>query len=781
MQKLKRILFILVSVIVMIVVVVIVFISPITKYLIEKYDQKYTGREISLDWAYVNPFTGYVYLDDLEVKEFQSDSVFLATNSVSANFEMSKLFSKSYIISKLVIDEPKGHIIQEGDKHNLNFKDIIEKFSPKDKNSKKKKEPVRFSILQLVINDGVFYYHESVTPINYFIKKVNVDCGGIRWDADTIPFNFSFLSGTGTGEMKGDFTINTHNQDYHLAVDVKKFDLNIIEQYLKDLTNYGEFSAILDANVKSKGNLKNKENVSNSGLVSISDFHYGKSKADDYTAFDKLTLAIKELSPKKHQYLFDSVSLNKPYGKFEKYDYLDNFQRMFGTKGSNVAAANSNPQKFNLIIEIAKYVKVLSKNFFKSNYKVGRLAIYNGDLRFNDFSQSEQFSAGLQPFTVIADSIDKSNESVNATLRAGIKPYGSVAFDLSINPKDSSDFDIVYHVQKVPTSMFNPYSITNTSFPLDRGTIDVKGKWHVRDGYINSENHLVLLDPRLGNRSKNKDTRWIPMKIVMFFIRERGNVIDYDIPIKGDLKDPKFCWSDVVIDAVENIFIKPVTTPYRFEVKQVETEIEKSLAMDWEHGHYCLQPVQETFVEKISDFLLENPNAHIDIYPNNYTEKEKEYLLFFEAKKKFYMLSNNVNERTICKADSERIDKMSVKDSLFIWYLNRQTNDSMLFTVQAKCEKLIGRDVITNKFEKLNKERTKNFMVYFKKKGLEKQVKLHGGKSIVPYNGFSFYKITYKEQFPETLLNAYHKMDELNSKEPRKKFRKLREKTKDLY
>ena len=65
-------------------------------------------------------------------------------------------------------------------------------------------------------------------------------------------------------------------------------------------------------------------------MVAINDFHFGKNPEDDYASFDKLVLAINEMSPKKHKYLFDSVSLSHPYFKYERYDYLDNLQTMFG-------------------------------------------------------------------------------------------------------------------------------------------------------------------------------------------------------------------------------------------------------------------------------------------------------------------------------------------------------------------------------------------------------------------------------------------------------------------
>ena len=772
--KIRKTLLITSGIVVLLVALIIIFISPIAKYLIEKYDTKFTGREITINYAYVNPFTGYVYLDNFKSYELKSDSLFLSADGVSGNFSMLKLFTKTYEISELVINQPKGMIIQIGDKHDLNFMDIIKKFT--SKKTGETKSPVHFSILKLKINDGLFFYQENVIPVNYFIKQVNIECGGIHWDSDTIPFKFSFVSGIGGGEIKGDLTVNSKTLDYHAAVVANKFNLKVLEQYIKDMSNYGSFAAILNANIKAKGNFKDKENITAQGMIGIDDFHFGKNPNDDYASFENVVIKIDELSPKFHKYSFDSISINHPYFKYEKYDHLDNIQTMFGKKGSNITAVAENSEKFNLVVEIARYVKVLAKNFFKSNYKINRLAIYKGDLKYNDYSLNEKFSVDLSPIYVVADSITKSQKRVSLTLKSGIKPYGNVSINLSINPKDSSDFDLNYHLQKIPASLLNPYLIMYTEFPLDRGTLELKGKWNVRNGMIQSNNHIVLIDPRLNNRIKNKNTKWIPMKLLMFFIREQGNVIDYELPITGNLKDPKFHWRDVIIDALTNIFVKPTTTPYRMEVKNVETEIEESLSLKWEMRNSQLTSSQENFIECLADFMHKNPEVSITVNPQNYELKEKEYILLFEAKKKYYLKCSGKNNHSFNEEDSLKVEKMSIKDSLFTKYLNEKTHDAMLFTVQDKCLKLIGASVVDAKFKVLNKKRVNVFMTYFKENGTEKHVKLLAKKTVIPYNGFSFYKIHYNGTYPDFLLKAYNKMNDLNNETPRNKFKNERRK-----
>jgi hypothetical protein len=752
-------------------VVVIILISPITKYLVKKYDEKYTGRQITMDRVFVNPLTGYIHFSNFKIYELKSDSIFFSADGLSANVAMLKLFSKTYEISKLTLNHPRGIIIQN--KKDFNFNSLVNILSSKE-NSDTTKAQVHLNILHVKIKDGEFYYHEQQTPINYFIKKVNIESSGKRWDADTIAAQFSFLPGTGGGDIKGDFTINLKNKNYRLAFVAHKYDLNIIEQYIKDLTNYGSFSANLDANIKAKGNFNYRENLAVSGQMAINELHFGKNPKVDFASFEKLKLGITDLNPKELKYLFDSILLIHPFFRYERYDYLDNLQTMFGKDGVNINAAKANAEKFNLVIEIARYAKVIADNFFKSDYKINHLGIYNGDIKFNDFSTSEKFAMDLNPVTVIADSIDKNQNRVNVSLKSIIKPYGNVSMALSMNPKDSSDFDLQYHFQKLPVSMFNPYIISFTSFPLDRGTLEFKGTWNVRNGMIQSNNHLVIVDPRVTKRVRNKDTKWIPVPLIMTFIRERGNFIDYEIPITGNLKDPKFHLSDVIFDLIGNIFVKPPSTPYIVYVKNVENEIEKSITLNWETRHNSILPVQGKFIENMADFLVKNPEAFITVYPQQYSIKEKEYILFFEAKKKFFLVTNNKNAQSFNEEDSIKVDEMSVKDSLFVHYLNKQINDSLVFTIQEKCTRIIDSAIINTKFEQLNKERENVFVSYFKKREVEKRVKISTAENVIPYNGFSFYKIEYKGEFPEYLIKAYQQMNELNNEAPRKKFRQKR-------
>jgi hypothetical protein len=778
-RKLKKPILVIIISLFIVVIVVILFISPITKYLIEKYDEKYTGRQIKTGWVYVNPFTGYIHISNLRIYETQidsgliaADSIFFSSQGLSANFSLLKLLSKNIEITELYLEHPKGSIIQNNKDFNIN--DLIKKFTPEKTDTIKSK--VHFSILKITINKGEFYYFEKGIPVEYYIKETNIVSSGLLWNNDTIGARFAFLSGTDPGIAKGKFSINFKSLDYRFEAILQNFDLKFIEQYLRDLSNYGNFRGKINAAIKTTGNLKEAENLDVIGKLELSDFHIGNTADDDIASFDKLLIKMHEFAPMNHIYQFDSIILNRPFLKYETYDYLDNIERMFGKKGDIITATKADPGHFNLILKIADYVTILSKNFFKSDYKIDKLAVYKGRLKFNDYALAEEFSVSLDPLYAFADSVNKNHKRVDLSFKSDLKPYGNILVNLSLNPRDSGDFDMEYHLSKLPVSMFNPYLVTYTSFPLDRGTIEINGKWSVRNSQINSINHLLVLDPRVSKRIRTKDAKWLPTNLIMFFIRDRGNVIDYEIPVTGNLKNPRFHLKDVILDILGNIFVKPVTTPYRIDVRNTENEIEKSLNLKWATGQNSLLPDQEKFLDKMAGFLKNNPTASISVYPMQYAAKEKESLRFFEAKKKYFFSTRNGKDKSLSGDDSLELVNMSVKDSSFVHYLDHHVTDSMLFTVQDKCINIIGETAINSKYNALNKKRENSFILCFRKRSVEDRVKIYTGENTIPYNGFSFYKIEYKGDLPEYLILADERMNQFNNAAPRKWFRKERAK-----
>lgn len=744
-------------------------ISPLAKKWLEKNDVKYTGRQITVDWIYINPFTGYMHFSNVKIYEQNNDSVFISAKGLTIDISILKLLSKNFEISTITLDHAIAKVDKDG--KTFNFSDIIRKFTP-DKRTKNHSKS-HTNILRIKINEGTIYYREKSSPVNYFVKNLNVESPGKRWDSDSMDIKFSFKSGMGEGEIKGEYGINFKSKLFHSAIVAKKFDLTIMQQYIKELMNYGSCRATLDADFSFSGNLNDPMDVIDKGRIVISDFHLGKSSKDDYFSFHKMVLVIKEIRPRKYIYSYDSIIISHPFIKFERYDKLDNFQSIFGKDLSNIMLAKKDTIHFNLFIKLVNQLQLISKNFSKSDYKINHVALEKGDIRFNDYSKTEKFALQLNPISIHSDSIHKNFKNVNATLKSVVKPYGKIAIALSLNPRESNSFDLQYHFLKLPVTLFNPYIISSTSFPMDKGIIELNGNWKVRNGMIHSNNHLVIIDPHVSKKINKKDTKWIPLPLILSFLREPGNVIDYEIPVTGNMMNPKFHIHNAISDLLTNIFEKPATKPYSVKVKNIETVIEKSLTLKWGMRQSALSTDQVKIIDEIADFLRKTPDATIIVSPKYYAIKEQEYILLYEAKKK-YFLSQTMIRGTFNKEDSIAVDKMSIRNPLFVSYLNARTKGKLLFTIQEKCADIVHLAFVNSKYEQLDKERVYNFMSIISKKKVNQQVKIAKAENTIPFNGFSYFKIDYKGEFPAPLLKAYQQMNELNSKAPRSDYAKDR-------
>ncbi|HLP51491.1 MAG TPA: DUF748 domain-containing protein [Chitinophagales bacterium] len=746
-------------------VFLLVFISPLAKYLIEKYDDKILGRTIEVSWVYVNPFTGYVYLKNIRVLENDKDTVFFRANAISADLSMLKLLKKNIEISTLTVYRPWGHIVQN--KRSINFEDIIAFYKPKDGTIKVNKKRLKFSILDCSIKDGTFQYDEVSTPVTYFIKHVNVYSPGKWWDADTMLFNVSLESGPYKGTINGNLSINFKTQDYRFGGAIDTFDVKPLSQYMRVLSNYGDFGGILNARIDGEGNFKNKFDIKTAGLISINQFQFGPSIYEDYGSFQRLVLDFSEANPAGKKYRIDSIMLDRPYFRYERYDSLDNLSLMFGKRGSKKGIKSEQAQ-FNLILKIAEYLQQLLRNFAQSDYKIDKFTVYKGNFVFKDFNPVEKFTVDAMPVHITGDSINKSNTRFRLALKSVVRPYGDININISLDPKDYGNFDIDYGINNVPVSVFNPYLITYTSFPLSKGKLQLNGHWHVVDSSITSTNHLLIINPQVGKRMKHRDNKWIPLPLIMSIAREAGQVIDYEIPVKGNLRRPEFDLKYVILDVVRNIFIKPPMTPYLMQVKQMEKTVDKMLMVDWDTRRATLNPVEHRFLNAVARHLQQNPEATVKIAPLVYEEKEKEQIAYFEGKKKYY-LAFKAKGYKVTEEDSMVIEQMSTKDPAFIRYLNNLAVDTMMFSTEQKCRYAVGDALIEARFQQLNKARQQAFLSVFKENQTSAQVKFIKPEMGVPFNGFSRYKIDYNGDIPERLQNAYEAIEEANMKAPRKK------------
>jgi hypothetical protein len=746
-NKFLRVAAIIAVIIVAIMIVTIIFISPIAKYTIEHNSEKWIGRKVEMSWLYINPFTGAIHAHNLVLYENKSKMQFFSIGDFSASIVERDLLSKTISIRSVTLNHLSANIIQN--KKHFNFDDLIKKKStPGNKTS----GPLHFYVKDIEVENSRIDYYETSIGVHYFISQLKITSPSISWNQDVSHFQIGFNSLQNSGQINADLSMNLKTLGYNINTLVSHLDLKPVEQYAKEFANYGTLSAYLNADMKVIGNLKNSTEFTSSGKLSIDDFHYGKAKGDDYLSFAKFSLNIDTLSPVNKKYFFNSVTLDSPYIKYERYDSLDNFSRIFGIKGANVKQAKV-AQADNIIFLIADLISNIAKEIINSQYRADEFKITNVKLVYNDYSLLEKFSVTTNPLLITIKNIDTRNQRMFLNLQSQIYPYGNILINFDVNPNNFGDFNLKYSLTNFPIPLFNPYLITYTSHPFDKGTMELNGQWNVVNKQIVSDNHVLFDDPTTTDKIKNAGAKNIPVPLILAFVRDINRQIDVSLPITGNLSDPSYHLGSAILQVIENIFVKPPTFPVRAVIQSKEQEKEDLIMMEWKLTQSKMEDEQKDQLRKISFYLFFHPKAQVIITPYYYEEREKEMIVLYLAKRKYYEALNKKSDSQITEDDSVQISKMSIKDKSFIKYLDRVTNAANIdFTTQGKCLRLVGQGNVDLFYNKLIDERKNEILNYFSK--VKDRVTFLKGTDGVPATGFSNYIFNYKGEKPEAISKS---------------------------
>jgi hypothetical protein len=94
-----------------------------------------------------------------------------------------------------------------------------------------------------------------------------------------------------------------------------------------------------------------------------------------------------------------------------------------------------------------------------------------------------------------------------------------------------------------------------------------KSNTTISAGQITSENKLVIEEVELGD--KQGGLHDLPLKFALFLLKDRNGVIDLDVPVRGDLKDPEVSFGKIIWNTLKNLIVKTATAPYDFLAKAI--------------------------------------------------------------------------------------------------------------------------------------------------------------------------------------------------------------------
>lgn len=708
----KRIAIFLLITIVAALVLTFIFISPIVKYAIEKYDKQYTNREITIDKLWINILTGSMRINGLTMYEENGKDKFFTADELFANITVNKIFAQQFEITEAHIKTFTCTIIIDGAK--FNFDDVLKKFASPPKPKNVKEEPVKYWLKNLKIENSTIRYINKQIPYEAEFNTINISSKEIAYNKTDMLFDLGLNVKSG-GTVKGQFGINTATLAYDINVDVEKFGLHAWFPYLKDFMKVKALEGTISTNLMLKGNVNEPQAIAAKGKFNLSDFAMVDPLGKPVMTCKSLDVGIDSINVKNGLYNMQQISFTDPYLIFEMYDNGNNFYRLLTdtTQTAEEVVAGGEADA-NLFAMMLGYMQDITKNYVVTNYSANNMTINNGHVIFDDYTLPEKFQLDLEHIEMDAKNLRSTSDRIAMQATSTMNQSGQAMLDLSINPNDFGDVDFNYSVSKMRVSDFNPYMVYYVAFPFLDGIVEYKSTNNINNHFLKSTNNLQVLSVELGSKATKKPLYALPMKLAISLLKDAKGNINLDIPVEGDLANPKYKIGKVIWQIIKNILIKAATAPFKLLANLFGGKEDDMKEIKFDYRQTEVTEEQLNGIDKIAKVLEKKHELNVELIQVNNMENAKEEIAVYELRKQYYLSQHpNAASDSLLKETIETIKAMDVKDTAFVQFVSaKAVGGDALTPVQDKCRSIIGEATLQKMVEERMERRNNTLSNY---------------------------------------------------------------------
>jgi Domain of Unknown Function (DUF748) len=705
MKLLRRILVILTITIVSAIVLLSVFLSPITKWAIEKYSVEYTGRQVKMDKLFINLFTGSVSSHGFKIYEANSDKLFFQADELYAHIILHKVLSSEYELTDIKFTKPQVVFIQKGKR--FNFSDLVDRFATPDVGTvPANNKPFKWKVDNFDIDSATITY-TNTAPYNIIqIQHCSISIPDMAWDNPAYSINGDFDLASG-GSFKARSSFNKSTLIYTLQLNINQFNINPWYVYLKDYMKVNALDGLISTNINITGNMHNTSAIAASGNITVDKFSIIDNVNDKLTSVDKMDIEIDSINTEKNIYHFATITLDKPYFKFEMYKDGYNIDRLLTSPAATTDTSSATYS--NIFLMMADYIQNITQDYVASNYNADKFMVQDGQLVFYDYTLHEKFRYSLDSLDLLSDKISSNSTKICLDASAWLNHSGSFKGKMDINPKDFKDFDIDCAVKDVNVADFNPYTKYYVATPFLSGIGDYANKTTVVNRQLKSDNILVVNKVLAGKKDKTyKPVYNMPVRLAVAILRDVHGDIKLDIPVAGSLDDPKFKFGKIVWQILGNMMVKAATAPFHMLAGAFGGKDDDYKEIDFDYLQTTVTAVQQKQLDQLAKMVKNKPELKIELIQVVNKEDEAEDLAVCFAKGRYLGLTVD----SLTNDELHEISSVETDDSSFIDYIDSVQKTTTYLSTQEKCVLWIGKDNLDKSIDSIMQKRNEAVAQY---------------------------------------------------------------------
>ncbi len=464
---------------------------------------------------------------------------------------------------------------------------------------------------------------------NYAIKAEDKKPGSpASFDVDQLGFNLKGVSNasnapvtaslslrfaqTGSIVVNGTATLIPPSAD--LEINLTNIDLRPIQPYVQEQLKLAITSGAVNLHGRAKyaSPEPSAPLISFIGGLAVTNFDTTDDVLfKDFAKWDSLAVDGINLNMQPDKLRVDQVTLTRPnFGLVIGPDRRINLLTILRNKIGSTNSADTNAPATNPVAETAA-VSAPKKDI---NVALGTLVLDDASIHFADQSLEPHCSFDVQEFSGSIKGLS-SQADTTATVDFKGKVDDRSPFSVSgkINPLAKDMFaDVTVTFTNTDLTSFTPYTEKYAGRPLQKGKLSFNVHYLIQTNALKAENGFYVDQLTLGAKNNSTNATSLPVKLAIALLKDRNGRIQLDVPVTGQLGDPKFRVGPIIWHVVVNIIEKAATSPFALLGAAFGGGEELSF-VSFDPGNAILSDSETNKLETLAKALYERPAVSLEI------------------------------------------------------------------------------------------------------------------------------------------------------------------------
>jgi hypothetical protein len=249
--------------------------------------------------------------------------------------------------------------------------------------------------------------------------------------------------------------------------------------------------------------------------------------------------------------------------------------------------------------------------------RIDRIAVHDGTMDFADLSLSPTFATGIHKLEGSIRELSSAEAAHGVIeLDGEVSSDSPVRIAGTLNPlNEHGNTDVSLSFKNIELTTFTPYSGRFMGYRIEKGKLSLDLNYKVAGRELEGANKVFLNQFTLGEKVESAEATKLPVRFALALLKDGEGNIDLDIPVHGNLDDPKFSIGRVILKILINLVVKAVSSPFKLLGALVGGGADTDFsAVDFPAGKAVLAESQGLHVDKLGSALADRPGLQLEIH-----------------------------------------------------------------------------------------------------------------------------------------------------------------------